>query len=1190
VACGVAVGTAVLTGALLVGDSMRGSLRDLTLDRLGQIDEVLLVPRYFRAALADELAAEPQFPRPASATAAILLDVNFQTAAGDVGRANRVKLIACDPQRFWALGSGRPAHLPGRGEVVLNEPLAERLHAAVGDAVLLRLPLPGTIPADSPLGRKQETVGTQRLRVAAIVAAVGLGRFGLSANQQLPLNAYVPLDWLQERLNQSGRANAILVAGVPSDIANPASGTGEASGTREAGGTRPASNIEALLHPKLADYGIRLRWVGRTGGTGAASGTRAEGYFDFSSERMLLEPAAEQAVLAALDRNDIQPVFTYLANTIADQGVTDDTGGASGTRPATGSTGGTRPSTVHRPPSTIPYSIITAVDFTKRPPLGPFVAPTGKPIAPLDDRQIVLNAWAAENLGARPGDTIRVDYFEPESSHGQVREASIALKLAAIAELSGAADDPAFTPDVPGVTDQRAMSDWNPPFPFDARRIRPADERYWVRYRGTPKAFVALSTGRRLWGSRFGRTTSIRIAGQPGMTVASLEQKLAIRSEAMGLVFQPVKQQSLAAAVGTTPFEVLFLMFSGFLIAAATMLQALLFRLGIDLRGPQIGLLLALGWRRRAVTRLLAREGLLVAAAGSLLGLLVGIGYGALLLAGLRTWWLGAIVTPFLRLHLTGTSLAIGYATGLLVAWLVIWRSVARAACLAPRQLLAGEVVGEAAGGRRQTAGRGKAGPARSRSRTTVLLWIDLAWLLLVAAAVVGLSWARLGEEEAAGAFFGAGAIALLAGLVMARAHFRAGMVGQAVALGRGNLLRLALRNAARNPGRSTLTIGLVATATFLIVAVSAFHVDVGGQSSDHQSGSGGFALVGESDQPIYQDLNGAEGRAALGFSAEDEKRLAKDQVQVIALREKAGDDASCLNLYQARRPTVLGVPQALIARGGFAWGASAAKSPAARENPWRLLDEPLPPDADGVTPVPVVLEQNTAMYALHLWNGVGESYAMPDGHGGSVRLRVVGLLDNSIFQGTLLLGEAAFLRLFPDAGGYQLFLVAAPAGAAGSVRKVLERSLGEYGFAAETTAQRLAGFMVVQNTYLSTFQSLGGLGLLLGTLGLAAVQLRNVLERRRQLALLRAIGFRRASLAGMVMSENALLLLLGLAIGVLAALVAVLPHVLSGRAAIPWGSLAATLGLVLAVGLTAGLAAVRAAVTAPLLRTLTAE
>src|SRR5947207_7308018 len=55
VALGVAVGTAVLTGALLVGDSLRGSLRDLTLERLGWVDQALVAPRFFREALAGEL-------------------------------------------------------------------------------------------------------------------------------------------------------------------------------------------------------------------------------------------------------------------------------------------------------------------------------------------------------------------------------------------------------------------------------------------------------------------------------------------------------------------------------------------------------------------------------------------------------------------------------------------------------------------------------------------------------------------------------------------------------------------------------------------------------------------------------------------------------------------------------------------------------------------------------------------------------------------------------------------------------------------------------------------------------------------------------------------------------------------------------------------------------------------------------
>ena len=74
VALGVAVATAVLTGALLVGDSVRGSLRDLTLQRLGRIDSALVGGQMFRAALADELSADADFQRHfAAAEPAILV-------------------------------------------------------------------------------------------------------------------------------------------------------------------------------------------------------------------------------------------------------------------------------------------------------------------------------------------------------------------------------------------------------------------------------------------------------------------------------------------------------------------------------------------------------------------------------------------------------------------------------------------------------------------------------------------------------------------------------------------------------------------------------------------------------------------------------------------------------------------------------------------------------------------------------------------------------------------------------------------------------------------------------------------------------------------------------------------------------------------------------------------------------------
>lgn len=459
-----------------------------------------------------------------------------------------------------------------------------------------------------------------------------------------------------------------------------------------------------------------------------------------------------------------------------------------------------------------------------------------------------------------------------------------------------------------------------------------------------------------------------------------------------------------------------------------------------------------------------------------------------------------------------------------------------------------------------------------------------IAMVLVLAGALL---FVRLDEELRAAAFFGVGAITLTITLVLVARRLRAGRTGSAVALGRGNLLRLALRNAARNPGRSTLTIGLVASATFLIVAISAFRIEPAGQVPHRESGDGGFALVAESDEPIYHDLNTPAGRRELDFSAEDEKRLA--HCRIYALRVRPGDDASCLNLYQARQPRVLGIPRAMIDRGGFAWD-SYRRAGAKDHNPWLLLESDATPKENAATRTPVVIEKNTAMYALHLWSGVGSTYDLPDGRGGTIRLDVEGLLNNSIFQGDLLISESNFLTLYPDTSGYRFFLIDTPSGQAAEVRAVLERALSDYGFGVESTGDRLAGFLAVQNTYLSTFQSLGSLGLLLGTFGLAAVQLRNVLERRGELAILRATGFRRRTLGAMVLLENSLLLVAGLGSGILAALVALLPHLFFGGATIPWLSLAETLAVVLAVGLLTGLAAVRATMATPVLAALRSE
>jgi ABC-type lipoprotein release transport system permease subunit len=1130
VGLGVAAGTAVLTGALLVGDSMRESLRRLTLDRLGRIDEALVADHFFRARLADELASARKLDPQSDVAPVILLTVPLGTDDPDhPARVNHVNLIGCDA-RFWRLGHGVPAQLPQGLQVLLNEPLAERLGAAAGKAVTggesvsIVLPQSSEVPSESMMGRRRKTIVPQRFTVCGVIPADGLGRFTLSPNQQLPYNAYVPLDWLQDRIKQPGRANALLVADARSE---------------SAGAPSP-------WHPRLEDYGIVVRQAHR-------------GYFNITSERMILDPQTESAICRRLDGLTVQPALTYVANTIA-----------LGER-------------------SIPYSTIAAVDFTDRPPLGPLQTPKGKPIAPLGPDEIVLNSWAATNLGAKPGDSIRVSYFEPESIHGVLREKASSFRLAAIAELSGAAADREFTPEVPGVTDRKTINNWDPPFPFDSRRIRPQDEDYWRQYRTTPKAFVSLATGQRLWGSRFGQVTSIRVApnrnaaASEAMTVERLAQRIDLDPQSMGFVLQPIKRQGLAASLGATPFEWLFLGFSSFIIASAAMLVALLFGLGIVRRGAEIGLLLAVGFRQRQVRRMLVAEGFLVAAVGSLVGVFAGIGYAWLMLAGLESWWLDAVVTPFLRLAIAPSSLVVGYASGLVIACGAIAWSARRIGRIAPRRLLAGETSLESAG-------------KQPRQRFASVLFCAL----LGVAFLLGLAAVRLGQEAQAGAFFTAGMLVLTAVMVLVRSRLAAGRTGPAVAAGRGNLFRLAIRSAARHPGRSTLTIGLVAAASFLIAAVSAFQTDPSQQGPDLHSGNGGFTLVAQSDQPIYADWNTPDGRADLGFPEPDAALLSN--TTTIALRMKPGDDASCLNLYRPQQPRILGVPPSLVARGGFSW-ASTAPPPAlgrhvgmeipdqvlmetsVEDNPWMKLYWQLPPDGD-IPRIPVVLEENTAIYSLHL-GGVGATCDITDGRGLPLRLEVVGLLSESVFQGDLLIREADFLRYFPEQSGYRFFLIETPADRTVAVQDLLERTLGEYGFSAETTGHRLARFLAVQNTYLSTFQSLGGLGLLLGTIGLAAVQVRSVLERRREFALLQATGFRRESIAQLVMLENGVLLTTGLGAGILAALVAVLPHFLAHQASIPWLSLAGMLTLVLVVGFMAGLAAVRAALSTPILASL---
>jgi hypothetical protein len=419
-------------------------------------------------------------------------------------------------------------------------------------------------------------------------------------------------------------------------------------------------------------------------------------------------------------------------------------------------------------------------------------------------------------------------------------------------------------------------------------------------------------------------------------------------------------------------------------------------------------------------------------------------------------------------------------------------------------------------------------------------------------------------HEAQAGSFFGSGVFALTALLALVWSWMRrTGHIHRRAVPG---LALLGLRNAARHPVRSILTIGLLAAATFLLVAVQAFHRDPDRDFLSKSGGSGGYAWVAESTVPIFQDLNTPAGRAAVGLPADI-------NAQFVAFRVRPGDDASCLNLYQPRQPRILGVPQELIERGGFRFAEVIRPSP----NPWQLLLARRPYTPDDVS---VIGEANTVKWILK--GTIGQIVGPGP---------IVALLEDSVFQGDLLISEENFLKNYPRQEGFQFFLIDAPQGPQGDViRRRIETALADYGFSMTPAQERLQAYLDVENTYLATFQALGGLGLLLGTLGLAVVLVRSVWERRGELALLRALGFRRWSLGLLVLAEHIWLLGLGLAIGCIAALIAVAPYLITQAGTVLQPQLGLLLALVAVVGLAAGALAVWTTLRTPLLPALRRE
>jgi putative ABC transport system permease protein len=393
-------------------------------------------------------------------------------------------------------------------------------------------------------------------------------------------------------------------------------------------------------------------------------------------------------------------------------------------------------------------------------------------------------------------------------------------------------------------------------------------------------------------------------------------------------------------------------------------------------------------------------------------------------------------------------------------------------------------------------------------------------------------------------------------------------------------LAKLSLRNATHRPARSLVCVALVASAAFIIISVEAFRQDPGTISTDRSSGTGGYAYAAETTLPVVQNPNSPEGRESLGIPDPEFPDLAK--VKFAPFRLRPGDDTSCLNLYAPQEPRIIGATHDFLSEGRFRF-VSAAAAVNSGSNPWLQLEEPV-----GGGAVPAIGDANTITYVLH--SAVGKEIEIHAADGSTVRLRIVAALSDSLLQSELVVSEQDFLRLFPAIEGYRFFLLDIPQEKSGPAMGILKDRLSDFGFTAQSSRERIASYHRVENTYLSTFQSLGMLGLLLGTAGLATVLLRNVLERRKELALMRAFGFEMRRLQIIVFLEHAWLIVMGLASGTLSALISIIPALISRGMPFPVTVSVAALGAVLLAGLLSAYIASLLALRSPLLGALKSE
>ncbi len=1089
----VALTAAILSAALLTGESLQQGLRQGLAQRLGPVrTAVTLSEGVFPASLARRLP---------DTQAALLLRGDLLDGAGAVC-ADRVQVIGVAEAAAPA-GAG-----DAEGGALARAGLNERGRGVQPDAAgAVRFEKPALYSVEMPLGAARESRLVRRaVRFDGAPPQAGLltPDFALRAASVPPVNVFVPHAALSEAAGVPGMANLLVSSREPAEFARALQ---DALTPEEAGLVlEPAEGADATL--------VTSRRVYLPSGVGAA--LAAGGL------------KAEWATFHLADAFEAQGRATP-------DGVATNEGAVRAT----------------------PYGFVVAV------------TPGGAAGVPddLKDDEVVISAWLAETLGvsAPAAVTLRWRRFE---SGGRLIAESRVFRVRGVIPTETAALAKRAMPVFPGLAGVDSCAAWDVGLPMDEEKLKDAaNEAYWKQWRETPKAFLTLAAGQACFGTAFGGAMSARVAADEATVRAALKTLSPLQ---LGFAARPVWEEGVAVAQGSSDFKGLFAGMAFVLVVAALLLSALSLALALETRKGEMALFSALGWSSGRMVAAVAAEWCVPLIAGAAAGGGLGAGLARALVWSLGRFWGEAFAGARMAFHFSPAAACAASGVSLMLTGAVLVGTVRRYARCRPVELW------QAAGG---------AGPDVLKAGGSLAgeLGASLAGgVLAVAAGAVMV----LSPEGAAanGAFFGAGFLLLvslllfmksLAAVWLRRAH---GPDGAAAADAPARVLSAVtagVSRAVRSPRRSAPVVVLLAAGIFLTVGILSMKQDPAAGCERPWSGSGGFASIVYSVAPLERARGLELARRASGAKG------------AVPLRVREGDEAGCLNMNQPQTPRVIGVDARTMAR-------ARAFEPEDSGGIWSLLEETL---KDGTIPA-LAADRTMLQYSLKARAGRadGTVFDYPGADGAAVRLRVVGALPvrSGILQGALIVDEQRFAQAFPEASGYRMWLCDyAPyvlreaaeerRGARGhslsGAAAVAKLRHPEPGATVETVQERLRLLGSVESAYLDMFLVLGGLGVVLGVAGVALVILRGVAERRGELALLNAVGLPRRTVAGLLAAEYGVMVLAGLAAGLVPALVAIQPAVRSLKGALPWGAMVGVVaGLLVSAGLCVFLAAHAAA------------